>query len=68
MFDATYVFATPLLGGQASMRMSTLYGRDSVALSDTPTMGALTASENVSESATGFGDLFPTLTPVGTRA
>jgi hypothetical protein len=58
--DATYVFAKPFLGGQASMGMSTLYGRDGVALSGAPTTGTLTASENVSELATGFGDLFPT--------
>jgi hypothetical protein len=61
--DAAYVFATPFLGGQASFGMSTLYGRDSVALSGTPTnttAGALASSENMSESATGFGDLFPT--------
>jgi hypothetical protein len=61
--DANYVFATRFLGGQASIGMSTLYGRDSVVLSGTPTnttAGALASSENVSQSATGFGDLFPT--------
>jgi hypothetical protein len=60
--EPTYVFATPFLGGQASIGISTLYGRDSVTLSGVPTdttTGPLAPSENMSESATGFGDLFP---------
>jgi hypothetical protein len=61
--EPTYVFATPFLGGQASIGISTFYGRDSVTLSGAPTdatAGPLAPSENMSESATGFGDLFPT--------
>src|SRR5262249_28201847 len=55
LFGATYVFATPFLGAQASVGMSSLYGRDTVTLST----GSFAPSDNISESATGFGDLFP---------
>src|SRR6516165_9492834 len=54
-FGAAYVFATPFLGAQASLGMSSLYGRDTVRLST----ASFAPSDNISESATGFGDLFP---------
>ena len=55
LFGAAYVFATPFLGAQASLGMSSLYGRDTVRLST----ASFAPSDNISESATGFGDLFP---------
>jgi len=55
LFGSTYVFATPFLGAQASVGMSSLYGRDHVTL----TTESLASSNNISDSATGFGDLYP---------
>jgi hypothetical protein len=64
----TYVFATPVLGGQASVSLIGLYGRSSVpSLAGTLT-GALatpfgtipfTRSDSFSDSVWGFGDLIP---------
>lgn len=59
-FNANYVFATPVLGGQASLGMSTLLGNN-----DTSIFGALSGpggafiSGSRSQSSTGFGDLYP---------
>ncbi|HMF20618.1 MAG TPA: transporter [Pseudolabrys sp.] len=55
LFGATYVFATPFVGAQASVGMSSLYGRDNVTLA----AGSFAPSDNISQSAKGFGDLFP---------
>src|SRR5215468_7747072 len=64
----TYVFATPVLGGQASVSLMGIYGRSSVpSLAGTLT-GALatpfgtipfTRSDSFSDSVWGFGDLVP---------
>jgi hypothetical protein len=64
----TYVFATPVLGGQASVSLIGIYGRSSVpSLAGTLT-GALatplgtvpfTRSDSFSDSVWGFGDLIP---------
>jgi hypothetical protein len=64
----TYVFATPVLGGQASVSLIGIYGRSSVpSLAGTLT-GALatpfgtipfTRSDSFSDSVGGFGDLIP---------
>jgi len=64
----SYVFATPVLGGQASVSLIGIYGRSSVpSLAGTLT-GALatpfgtipfTRSDNFSDSVWGFGDLIP---------
>ena len=43
----TYVFATPVLGGQAAVSMMAVYGRDATSLA------------SISDSVTGFGDLQP---------
>lgn len=64
LFGPTYVFATPFLGAQMSVGMSSLYGRDSVTQTGALTgVGAVTGpfapAGSISESATGFGDLFP---------
>jgi hypothetical protein len=65
----TYVFATPVLGGQASVGMIATYGRVSTSLAGTLT-GTLTGpgggvfpfgprSDSISDSVWGFGDLVP---------
>jgi hypothetical protein len=68
LVDPTYVFATPVLGGQASVGLMGIYGGASTSLSGTLT-GALTSpgfgsipfarSDSISDSVTGFGDLYP---------
>ena len=63
----SYVFATPVLGGQAAVLLIGTYGRVSTSLAGTLT-GALTTpfgtipfmrSDSISDSAWGFGDLVP---------
>jgi hypothetical protein len=65
----TYVFATPVLGGQASVSVLAAYGTTSASLAGTLT-GSLTGpggmiipfgprSDSFSNSAWGFGDLAP---------
>jgi hypothetical protein len=65
--NPTYVFATPFLGGQAAVGLMGIYGRTSTSLAGTLT-GALTTpfgtipflrSDSISDSVTGFGDLYP---------
>ncbi len=65
---STYVFATPVLGGQAAVGLLGVYGRNNVLLEGTLS-AALTLpggavipfsrSNSISNSVTGFGDLFP---------
>jgi len=65
----TYVFATPVLGGQASVSMVAAYGTTNASVNGTLT-GALLLpgggsipfgprSDSISSSAWGFGDLIP---------
>ena len=72
IFIPAYTFATPVLGGQAQLSMMTLYGNSSASLAGT-VAGTLTGpgggsipfgplSANISNSTTGFGDLYPTFT------
>jgi hypothetical protein len=67
--NPTYVFATPFLGGQAAVGLMGIYGRMSTSLAGTLS-GALATpfgtvpflrSDNISDSVTGFGDLYPQL-------
>ena len=61
--NPTYVFATPVLGGQASVSMGALYGRSDATLDGTLTITSpisATTPVNISSSVTGFGDLYPT--------
>ena len=63
MAAPSYVFATPVFGGQAAMVLLVPYGRSQASV-DAALTGALgpigfTRSGSVSESATGFGDLVP---------
>jgi hypothetical protein len=63
----SYVFATPVLGGQATVGLMGIYGRTSTSLAATLS-GTLTTpfgtipfarSDSISDSVTGFGDLVP---------
>jgi hypothetical protein len=63
----TYTFATPVLGGQFAVSMMGLYGRNNVALDGALTLGAAgqvlaTRMGSISDTTTGFGDLYPTAT------
>jgi hypothetical protein len=61
--DPTYVFATPVFGGQLAAEMIGIVGRASVGLDGTLTasVGPLAATRqgSISDSVTGFGDLYP---------
>ena len=63
----SYMFATPVLGGQAAVSLMGIYGRSSASLAGTLN-GALSVgpfsipfsrSDSISDSVTGFGDLIP---------
>jgi hypothetical protein len=65
--NPTYVFATPVLGGQVAVGLMGIYGRTSTSLAATLT-GALATplgtiafmrSDSISDSVTGFSDLYP---------
>lgn len=67
LLNGTYVFATPVLGGQASASLLGIYGANSTSLAGALT-GTLTMpggsipfsrSDSISSSVTGFGDLIP---------
>jgi hypothetical protein len=69
LFAPSYVFATPVLGGQASMSVLAAYGTTNASLAGTLT-GSLTGPggttipfgprfDSISNSAWGFGDLAP---------
>jgi len=60
MLTPTYVFATPVLGGQAAVGMSALYGRNTTSVSATLTgPGGASLSGSSSDYVLGFGDLYP---------
>jgi hypothetical protein len=68
MVIPTYVFANPVLGGQASVSMIASYGRVSTSLAGTlngsisvPPLGSIpfSRSDSISDSVWGFGDLIP---------
>jgi hypothetical protein len=59
----TYVFATPVLGGQASVGMTGIFARSNVDLTATVT-GAVgpipfARSDMINSQVSGFGDLYP---------
>jgi hypothetical protein len=63
----SYVFAAPILGGQAAISLTGIYGRMNTSVAGTLT-GALATpfgsipfmrSDSISDSLTGFGDLYP---------
>ncbi|TWA99349.1 hypothetical protein FBZ96_104324 [Bradyrhizobium stylosanthis] len=67
LLNATYVFATPVLGGQASASLIGIYGANTTSLNGSLTgtlttpLGPLPFSrfDSISDSVTGFGDLIP---------
>ncbi|MEW6641824.1 MAG: transporter [Pseudomonadota bacterium] len=65
-FAPTYTFATPVLGGQASIGFTSVVGRANSNLNGTLTATippfTLMRSDSISDSVTGFGDLYPTAT------
>jgi hypothetical protein len=62
-FYPTYTFATPVLGGQASLGMGALIGGNDTSVSGTLTgPGGRTISGSRSDSIFGIGDLYPTAT------
>jgi len=64
LLSPSYVFASPILGGQFAVSMTAIYGRMNTSLDGTltTTVGPLTStrSGSISDTLTGFGDLFPT--------
>jgi len=62
----TYTFATPVFGGQLAMGITGIFGRNSTTLDGTLTTGfgpfAATRMGSISDSLTGFGDLYPMIT------
>src|SRR5262249_45110935 len=66
----TYAFATPVLGGQATVGVLGLYGRTSTSLAATLSgtlstpLGTLpfSRSDTISDAVSGFGDVFPLAT------
>src|SRR5215467_14501303 len=60
MLTPTYVFATPVLGGQAAIGMTALYGRNTTSVSATLTgPGGASLSGSSSDTVLGLGDLYP---------
>ena len=67
LFNPTYVFASPVLGGQATLGVMSVFGRNDTSLQGTVTgflstpLGPIpfSRSDSIFDSATGFGDLFP---------
>ena len=62
----TYTFATPVLGGQLSVAMTSIFGRSSTNLAGTLTasVGPVVATRSgvLSDALTSYGDLYPTAT------
>ena len=63
VFSPGYVFATPVFGGQFAVSMAGIAGRNSADISGTLTASAgpvvSTRQGSISDSITGFGDLYP---------
>ena len=59
----SYVFATPVLGGQLAVQVATIVGSTSANVNGTLTASlppfGLVRNENISNTVTGFGDLYP---------
>jgi hypothetical protein len=59
-FNPNYVFSTPVLGGQAAIGVTALYGNVPTTVFGTLTgPGGRSISGQRSDSVTGFGDLYP---------
>ena len=63
LVDPTYVFATPVLGGQLAVSMAGAYGRAIVGISGTLTesVGPITVTKQgaIEDGRDGFSDLYP---------
>ncbi len=63
VFIPSYVFETPILGGQLAVSMATIAGRSAASLDGTLTasIGPLTVTRqgSIADSIVGFADLFP---------
>jgi hypothetical protein len=62
---ATYTFATPVLGGQASASLMSIYGNNSTSLAGSlaltgPGGNTFSRFDSIDSSLTAFGDLYPT--------
>jgi hypothetical protein len=61
--DPTYVFSSPVLGGQLSLGMGGLVATTSTTIAGTVTAAippfTFIRSDSISQSVTGFGDLYP---------
>jgi hypothetical protein len=59
----SYTFATPVLGGQLAVQMATIVGRSSASVAGTLSASLppfnLLRTDSISDSVTGFGDLYP---------
>jgi hypothetical protein len=62
-FNGAYVFATPVLGGQATVALGSIFGRTTANVNGTLTasLGPFIAGRplNIDSSVTGFGDMLP---------
>lgn len=63
LLNSSYVFATPVLGGQLAVGMMGIVGRNNTSLDGTITAGVgpftQTRTGSLDSSLTGFGDLYP---------
>jgi hypothetical protein len=60
MVTPTYVFATPVSGGQAAVGMTAVYGRNTTSVAATLAgPGGATLAGSHSDYVIGFGDLYP---------
>jgi hypothetical protein len=59
----SYTFATPVLGGQLAVQMGTITGTTSANVNGTVSASlppfSLVRTDNISDTTTGFGDLYP---------
>jgi hypothetical protein len=59
----SYIFATPVLGGQLAVQMGTIFGTTSANVNGTLTASlppfGLVRTDSISDTVTGFGDLYP---------
>lgn len=67
LLDPTYVFATPVLGGQLALGMAGAYGRSIADLNGTLTLtgpngGTITRQGTIDDARDGFSDLYPSAT------
>ncbi|HEX4409663.1 MAG TPA: transporter [Xanthobacteraceae bacterium] len=67
LVDPTYVFATPVFGGQFALSMAGAYGRSIASLNGTltvtgPAGGTITRQGGIEDGRDGFSDLYPEAT------